>query len=91
MVQFHQALSEETIYQRYFEHMTVDAVSGMTGSCASARMTTIPLRWWRSDRHQRSSAAILAVGRLSKTDNPVKADFALLVNDKGRGAALVPP
>jgi len=30
MVQFHQALSEETIYQRYFEHMTSIAVSGMT-------------------------------------------------------------
>jgi acetyltransferase len=89
MVRFHQALSEETIYQRYFEHICLESRTRherLAGICANddnsfALVAAMPAG-------PETSAAILAVGRLSRTDDPSRADFALLVNDKAQGRGI---
>jgi acetyltransferase len=89
MVRFHQALSEETIYQRYFEHFCLESRTRherLAGICANddnsfALVAAVPAG-------PKTPAMILAVGRLSRTDDPSKADFALLVNDKAQGRGI---
>ena len=89
MVRFHQALSEETIYQRYFEHICLESRTRherLAGICANddnsfALVAATPAG-------PETPGAILAVGRLSRTDDPSKADFALLVNDKAQGRGI---
>ena len=89
MVPFHQALSEETIYSRYFEHISLesrvkhDRLLRICGNTAEsfALVAAVP-------GTPKRTAAILAVGRLSRTDDPLAADFALLVNDKAQGHGI---
>jgi acetyltransferase len=82
-------LSEETVYQRYFEHINLESRirhERLSRICTNdddsfalvaARPGTI-----------KNPAVIYAVGRLSKTPDPLKADFALLVNDKAQGRGI---
>jgi len=89
MVQFHQALSEETIYNRYFEHITLESRTKhdrLTKICTNDE-GSFALVAARSAT-EKQPAAILAVGRLSGTEEPKKVDFALLVNDKAQGRGI---
>ncbi len=89
MVQFHQALSEETIYSRYFEHMTLETRvrhDRLARICLNSEDSFALVA--ASLGTSRRPAAIFAVGRLSRTDDPLAADFALLVNDKFQGRGI---
>jgi acetyltransferase len=91
MVEFHQVLSEETIYQRYFEHICLESRIGherLARICTNdddsfALVAAVPAR-------AGTPAAILAVGRLSRTEDSSRADFALLVHDKAQGHGIGP-
>lgn len=89
MVQFHQALSEETIYQRYFGHITLASrvrherlARICTNDDDSFALVAV------SPGTPKQPAAIFAVGRLSRTLTPQSADFALLVNDRVQGHGI---
>jgi acetyltransferase len=89
MVQFHETLSEETIYQRYFEHICLES---RTRHERLVRICTndddsFALVAARPVGRERP-AAILAVGRLSRTDDPSRAEFALLVDDRAQGRGI---
>ena len=89
MVRFHQALSEESIYQRYFQHICLESRTRherLVRICTNdddsfALVAATP-------ETPQAPAAIWAVGRLSRTEDPDKADFALLVHDKAQGRGI---
>ena len=89
LVKFHQALSEETIYQRYFEHIVLASRVGherLARICTNddgsfALVAVFP-------GTTKKPAAIFAVGRFSRTDAPLAADFALLVHDRVQGHGI---
>lgn len=89
MVEFHRALSEESVYSRYFEHMTLEArvkhhrlVRICTNSHDSFALVA------ECSGLAPSSRAILGVGRLSRTEDPPMADFAILVHDQAQGRGI---
>lgn len=89
MVMFHQVLSEETVYTRYFEHMTVESrvrherlAKVCTNDDDSFALVAV------SPATKIKPAAIYGVGRLSRTDDPAAVDFALLVSDQAQGRGL---
>jgi len=89
MVQFHQSLTEETIYQRYFEHITLASrvrherlARVCTNDDGSFALVAV------SPGTPEQPPAIFAVGRLSLTEWPDAADFALLVNDRVQGHGI---
>jgi acetyltransferase len=91
MVAFHQVLSEETIYQRYFEHICLESrirherlIRICTNDDDSFALVAA------APAGVGTPAAILAVGRLSRTEDSSKADFALLVHDKAQGRGIGP-
>lgn len=89
MVRFHQALSEETIYSRYFEHMGLESRTRherLTRICTNSEESFALVAASRGVK--KDETAIYAVGRLSKTDQPETADFALLVQDKAQGRGM---
>ncbi len=94
MVEFHRAISEESIHSRYFEHMTLETRTRherLARICANDDDSFALVA--ESPGNGQSPGAILAVGRLSRTDDPQAADFAILVGDKvqghGIGSALI--
>lgn len=89
MIQFHRTLSEDTIYNRYFQHICLESrikhdrlVRICTNSDESFALVAF------SPKTPKREAAILSVGRLSKTDDPLHADFALLVIDQAQGCGI---
>ncbi|NUM77406.1 GNAT family N-acetyltransferase [candidate division KSB1 bacterium] len=90
MVQFHQKLSERTVYLRYFHLITLNQ------RIAHERLTRICFIDY--DREmvmvvERTSAAgaereIIGVGRLSKSHGANEAEFAALVSDSYQGQGL---
>jgi acetyltransferase len=86
---FHAALSEETVYTRYFAHLSLESRvrhERLTRICAndddSFALVAV------SSGPAARPAAIYAVGRLSRTEDPAAVDFALLVSDKTQGRGL---
>ena len=90
MVQFHQTLSETSVYMRYFHTLQ------LSQRIAHERLTRICfIDYDREmalvvDRQDPASAehAILAVGRLSKLHGTHEAEFAILVSDRWQGHGL---
>lgn len=84
MVRFHAALSEETVYARYFEHL------GLTERVAHERLVRICFNDYDreialvAERRDPTpgEAEIVAVGRLSKAHAVPAAEFAILVADR---------
>ena len=89
MVEFHRALSDESIYSRYFGHLTLesrikhDRLVRICMNCddSFALVAEYP-------GNAQSPRARLGVGRLSRTDDPLVADFAILVHDKAQGRGI---
>lgn len=90
MIKFHQGLSERSVYMRYFESLS------MAARTAHERLVQI----CRADPAQQTvlvavltdpntaEERIIAVGRLSKLQDPKIAEVALLVSDKFQGCGL---
>jgi acetyltransferase len=94
MVEFHRALSEESIYSRYFEHMTFESRTKhnrLVRICTNCDDSFAFVVEFPSNAG--ALRAIFGVGRLSRTDDPLAADFAILVKDtvqgRGIGSALI--
>ena len=89
MVEFHRALSEESIYSRYFGHMTLenrikhDRLARVCTNCGDsfALVAEYP-------GNAELPRSILGVGRLSRTDDLHVADFAILVHDQAQGRGI---
>lgn len=88
MRRFHEALSEETIYDRYFEHFSLE---GRIDHARLARVCTNTATSFALVTERQATATrpaeILAVGRLT-TEEPYVASFALLVRDDARPHTL---
>jgi acetyltransferase len=90
MVKFHETLSEETVYHRYFEALKLSqrvAHERLTRICFNDYDREIALvaehTVLKSEERQ-----ILGVGRLSKMHGQNEAEFALLVSDGWHGLGL---
>jgi len=83
MVTFHQGLSEESVYLRYFEHISLDTRTlheRLARVCANTADSFAIV----AERHGSASHStqILGVGRLTTTDEPDTASFATLIADE---------
>jgi acetyltransferase len=89
MVDFHESLSEESIYLRYFEHISLDTRTlheRLARVCANtADSFAIVAETGATSRHP---AQILAVGRLTTSPLPNKASFAMLIADRAKDTDL---
>ena len=95
LVKFHETLSEESVYHRYFTQLKLDqriAHERLTRICFNDYDREIALVAERKDPKTKQRE-ILGVGRLSKEHGLNEGEFALLVNDhwqkKGLGAELL--
>ena len=89
MVAFHKGLSEESIYLRFFEHITLDTRTlheRLARVCANTAESFAIV----AERHETAAhpAEILGVGRLTTTAKSTAADFALLVSDEAHQTNL---
>ena len=89
MVAFHEGLSEESIYLRFFEHITLDTRTlheRLAKVCANTAESFAIV----AERHETAShpTEVLAVGRLTTTSDPKAAAFALLVSDEAHETIL---
>jgi acetyltransferase len=90
MVKFHQTLSEQSVYQRYFN------VLKLSQRTAHERLTRICFNDYDREialvaEYQESPTAptqILGVGRLSKLHGVNEGEFAILINDAWQGLGL---
>jgi acetyltransferase len=90
MVKFHQTLSEQSVYQRYF------SVLGLSQRTAHDRLRRICFNDYDREialvaEHKETPAAeprILGVGRLSKLHGVNEGEFAILVSDAWHGQGL---
>jgi acetyltransferase len=90
MVKFHEALSEESVYQRYFSSLKLTeriTHERLTRICFNDYDREIALvverKGSKADDHE-----ILGVGRLSKLHGRDEAEFALLVSDRWQRQGL---
>ena len=84
LVSFHETLSEESVYHRYFSQLKMDqriAHERLTRICFNDydREIALVAESKNTVTHQR---AILGVGRLSKAHGQNEAEFALLISDR---------
>ena len=89
MVQFHEKLSEQSVYLRYFRAFKLDQRvehERLTRICYVDYDRTIALVVEHTDPAT-AETAIVAVARLTRLPNPEEAEFAMLVRDdfQGRG------
>ena len=89
MVDFHEKLSEESVYLRYFRAFNLDQRvehERLTRICYVDYDRAIVLVVER-DHPETGAAEIVAVGRLTRLPNPAEAEFSMLVRDdfQGRG------
>lgn len=90
MVKFHESLSEQSVYMRYFRALNLDqrtAHERLTRICFidyDREMALVATRT-NPDTGERE---IMGVGRLSRLTNPEEAEFALLVSDRFQGQGL---
>ena len=95
LVKFHETLSEESVYHRYFTQLKLDqriAHERLTRICFNDYDREIALVAERKDPKTKQRE-ILGVGRLSKAHGRNEGEFAVLVSDhwqkKGLGAELL--
>jgi len=89
MVKFHQSLSEESVYYRYFSQLKLDqriAHERLTRICFNDYDREIALV--AEHKNASGAAEILAVGRLSKARGLNEAEFALLITDQWQRQGL---
>jgi acetyltransferase len=90
MIKFHRALSERSVYMRYFESMSLAARTAherLAHICfADPERETVLVAVGKDP--QSAEKRIAAVGRLSKTPDPKIAEVALLVADDLQGLGL---
>ena len=90
MVNFHERLSERTVYQRYFHHLNLEQ---RTAHDRLARICFVDYDRQMVLVGERTNPAtgqreIVAVGRLVKMLDPTEAEFAVLVADDFQGRGL---
>jgi acetyltransferase len=90
MVKFHQTLSEQSVYQRYFSFLKLSqrtAHERLTRICFNDYDREIALV---AEYKESPTAAtqILGVGRLSKLHGVNEGEFAILINDAWQGLGL---
>lgn len=84
LVKFHQTLSEESVYYRYFSQLKLDqriAHERLTRMCFNDYDREIALVAERKDAKS-GERQILGVGRLSKARGLNEAEFALIISDQ---------
>jgi acetyltransferase len=89
MVSFHETLSEESVYLRYFEHITLDTRTlheRLARICANSADSFAIVAEVPATAHH--AEQILSVGRLTTMATPNKASFAVLVSDTATGLGL---
>jgi len=89
MVQFHQNISDESIYMRYFEYLGLDrrtAHERLIGICTNTPESYAIVV--ERPAALRRTAAILAVGRLTRTPQPLVATFDTLLTDEAQTTKL---
>jgi acetyltransferase len=89
LVQFHQTLSEETVYHRYFSQLKLDqriTHERLTRICFNDYDREIALVAER--KSENGEREILGVGRLSKARIGNEAEFALLISDRWQRQGL---
>ena len=89
MIKFHQALSERTVYLRYFQPLKLSqrtAHERLTRICFTDYDREMPLVAER--KNAAGESEILAVGRLSKLHGRNEAEFAALVSDRAQHLGL---
>lgn len=89
MVSFHETLSEESVYLRYFEHISLDTRTlheRLARICANTADSFAIVAEVPPTEHH--AAQILGVGRLTTTSTPGKAAFALLIADHAKETTL---
>jgi acetyltransferase len=89
MIRFHESLSEEGIYLRYFEHISLDTRTlheRLARVCSNSADSYAIV----AVRHETSHhpEEILAVSRLTTTEKPESASFALLMSDQAMTTEL---
>ncbi len=90
MVKFHESLSEESVYYRYFSQLKLDqriAHERLTRICFNDYDREIALVAERKEP-QTGEVEIIGVGRLSKARGHNEAEFALLISDRWQGVGL---
>jgi|GEM_PF-3339365 len=89
MIRFHESISEESIYMRYFEYLGLDrrtAHERLMRICTNSAESYAIVVEKPAFSHR--PAAILAVGRLTKTDEPGVATFDTLMVDGAQTTKL---
>lgn len=89
MIRFHEAISEESIYMRYFEYLGLDRRTSherLIRICTNTPDSYAIVIEKPATQHQ--PAAILGVGRLTKTAEPDVATFDTLMIDDEKGPQL---
>jgi acetyltransferase len=90
MVKFHESLSEESVYYRYFSQLKLDqriAHERLTRICFNDYDREIALVAEYKDP-KTGNLEIFGVGRLSKARGLNEAEFALLISDRWQGLGL---
>jgi len=89
MIRFHERISEESIYMRYFEYLGLDqrtAHERLVRICTNTPESYAIVVEWPAAQHH--PAAIVAVGRLTKTSQPFVATFDTLMTDEEKAPQL---
>ena len=90
LVKFHETLSEESVYHRYFNQLKLDqriAHERLTRICFNDYDREIALVAERKEK-KNGGKTIIGVGRLSKAHGRNEAEFALLVTDEHQRQGL---
>jgi acetyltransferase len=90
MVKFHETLSEESVYYRYFSQLKLDqrvAHERLIRMCFTDYDREIPLVAEHSDP-KTGNIEVLGVGRLSKLRGLNEAEFALIISDRWQRQGL---
>ncbi|HWX20566.1 MAG TPA: bifunctional acetate--CoA ligase family protein/GNAT family N-acetyltransferase [Candidatus Binatia bacterium] len=90
LVRFHETLSEESVYYRYFSQLKLDqriAHERLTRMCFNDYDREIALVAEFKDPKTKHNE-ILGVGRLSKARGLNEAEFALIISDRWQGQGL---
>jgi len=89
MIRFHKSISEESIYMRYFEYLGLDRRTDhdrLVRICTNTPDSyAIVIERFATPHHP---AAILAVGRLTRTSETYVATFDTLITDEEKTTAL---
>ena len=89
MIRFHEHISEESIYMRYFEYLGLDrrtAHERLVRICTNTPESYAIVVEQPATPHR--PAAILAVGRLTKTSESDAATFDILITDDAKSPKL---